>query len=223
MAQLYFKEKYFLVGIDEAGRGPLAGPLAVGACMAEVGLVERLEGFFSDGKVKDSKKLSPKRREEIFEAIVRAKSKQKISYTVSFSSPKLIDEKGLTYAIDFALADCLKSLNAKTDNCQILLDGGLKAPKEFKNQKTMIKGDEKEAIIALTSIVAKVSRDRKMLLLHKKYPHYGFAAHKGYGTKLHYERLKQYGPSPLHRKSFLKNLINAEGRPQTEPIRSIHK
>lgn|SRR3989344_1292801 len=203
MSQLYFKDKHFLIGIDEAGRGPLAGPLSVGACMVEVGLAERLTDFFPNGKIKDSKKLSLKKREEIFERIVKAKDELKISYSVSFSSPQLIDEKGLTSAINSALANCLKSLDVKADICQVLLDGGLKAPEEFKNQKTIIKGDEKEAIIALASIIAKVSRDRKMFSLHKKYPQYGFERHKGYGTREHFFAIKRFGLSPSHRRSFL--------------------
>jgi ribonuclease HII len=178
--------------------------------MVEVGLAEKLADFFPNGKVKDSKKLSPKKREEIFERIVKAKETARIFYSVSFSSPKLIDEKGLTNAINSALADCLKSLDAEADNCQVLLDGGLKAPKEFKNQKTIIKGDEKEAIIALASITAKVSRDKEMVLLHEKYPEYDFAKHKGYGTKSHYAKIKRHGISPIHRRSFLKKLLKQD-------------
>lgn len=195
----------FLIGIDEAGRGPIAGPVAVAVfCIAESDK-SRLRGFFEDGRVRDSKKMTAMVRERIFKNMATQKMLGKVSYAVSFSSVKVIDHKGISFAIRRALAGCLKALCAKPLECQVFLDGGLKAPKEFMFQRTIVKGDETEAVIALASIVAKVSRDKLMRRLAKKYPRYDLEIHKGYGTKAHYRKLKKYGLSPVHRRSFLKN------------------
>ena len=103
-----------------------------------------------------------------------------LRFTVSFVSPAIIDQKGVTGAIRLALSRSLKKLNTPPNSCAVLLDGGLRAPKEYKRQKTIICGDAKETVIAMVSVVAKVLRDRRMVRLHKKYPEYGFAIHKGY-------------------------------------------
>lgn len=198
-------KSYFLIGIDEAGRGPIAGPVAVAAfCIVS----ERKDWpfkFFDNGKVRDSKKLTVVARERIFKEMTVQKSLGKMSYAVSFVGAAAIDRKGISFAIRSALAKSLGALGVEPLKCRVLLDGGLKAPEEFARQRTIIKGDEKEAVIALASIVAKVSRDRLMLKLAKKYPRYDFDIHKGYGTKAHYKKLQKYGLSPVHRKSFLKN------------------
>ena len=136
------------------------------------------------------------------------REKGNITYKVCFESNKVIDKQGLTFAIKKALAkaiNSLKSVNYK--NCSVLLDGGLKAPAEYKNQKTIIKGDEKKLCIALASIVAKETRDKLMIKLAKRYPGYGLEKHKGYGTRAHYKMIKKHGLSALHRRSFLKRLI----------------
>jgi ribonuclease HII len=194
----------FLIGIDEAGRGPLAGPIAVGAfSIKSKDILKKFKG------VKDSKQLSEKQREEWFKQIKNEKAKGKISFAVSFSSAGTIDTKGLTHATKAALNRCLKRLEKHgfaAKNSRILLDGSLYAPSRYKNQKTIIDGDAKEPSIALASICAKVLRDRKMKRLAKKFPHYGFEIHKGYGTKAHYKAIKKYGMSPIHRRSFLKGI-----------------
>jgi len=183
------KNKY-TIGIDEVGRGPIAGPVTVCACMISPEITKKYKG------IKDSKKLSEKRREEIYKEI-----QDLVQYKVMSISAKEIDEKGISFCIKKALA---KSISIFPPDTQVLLDGGLKAPPEFKNQKTIIKGDEKEVCIALASIIAKVTRDRYMCKMAKKYPEYGFDEHKGYGTSKHYESIQKSGLSLLHRKSFIK-------------------
>ena len=197
------KEIKYLVGIDEAGRGPLAGPLALGVFCVSVG--NKTFKRFSKG-VRDSKKLNEEQRDEWYEKIQREQEKQdgEVLFAVSFASAEMIDEKGLTFATKFALANALKKLKCQCHETVVLLDGGLHAPKEYIFQKTIIHGDDIEPIISLASIVAKVSRDKKMYTLAKKYPEYGFEKHKGYGTKMHYERIEQYGIiEGIHRKRFL--------------------
>jgi ribonuclease HII len=192
---------YYIVGIDEAGRGPLAGPVAVG--VACVSAFDKNFKKFSRG-VRDSKKLSEKQREEWFEKMTREKVKKSFSFFVSYSSAETIDISGLSFAIRRALADALKKLNCPPEETLVLLDGGLHAPKEYSHQKTIIHGDDIEPIISFASIAAKVSRDRKMRALAKKHPEYCFEKHKGYGTKAHYEAIEKYGIlEGVHRKRFL--------------------
>ncbi len=192
----------FVVGIDEVGRGPLAGPVAVCAFKMPVGF--NTKGF---GPLKDSKKLTAQKREKFFALLEKLKKNKKVDYSVCYESAKRIDKIGISRAIKNCLEKSLKNLNVKPAECKVLLDGGLKAPAKFKNQKTIIKGDEKERAIACASIVAKVSRDALMRKLGKKYLKYGFEIHKGYGTKMHRSAIKKYGFSPEHRQYFCKNII----------------
>ncbi len=198
------KSKVFLIGIDEAGRGPLAGPISVGAfAVKSKGSLKLFKG------VKDSKQLSEKQREKWF-AIIRTHSKKgTVSYAVSFSNAATIDTKGLTRATRMAMGRSLKRLEANgfaPIDSRVLLDGSLYAPSKYVNQTTIIDGDAKEPIIALASICAKVLRDRKMKRLAKLYPQYGFEIHKGYGTKAHYKAIRKHGISELHRATFLKGI-----------------
>ncbi len=190
----------FLIGVDEAGRGPLAGPVAVGVAVVAEGfdVMKEFKG------VADSKKLSEKKREEIFEMLEARVALGDARFAVEFESAEMIDKEGIVPAINKALARGVNKLapNDGFTKSIILLDGGLHAPKEY-SQETIINGDDLVPIISLASIVAKVLRDRLMLELAIKYPEYGFEKHKGYGTKLHYEMLKKYGPCAIHRKSFL--------------------
>jgi ribonuclease HII len=190
-----------LIGIDEAGRGPIAGPVAVGAFAF---LTPNARRLFRG--VKESKQLSEKKRERWFILIQEAKKNGHINFRVSFQSHKIIDTKGISHAIRMALAKSLNGLKIKPVNARILLDGGLKAPLRYKNQRTIIKGDEKEVVIALASICAKVLRDRYMRELSSEHPQYGFDIHKGYGTQRHYQAIKKHGISPMHRQSFLKRM-----------------
>ena len=179
----------------------MAGPVAVCAlCLQNNFNKNNFRNF------KDSKKLSHKQRVEWLSRINAEKENGKIIYQVCFESNKVIDKKGIVFAIKRALNNSLKSLKINPKNCTVLLDGGLKAPIEYKNQKTIIRGDEKKLAIALASIVAKVERDGLMVGLSKKYSGYGLDKHKGYGTREHYKALKNKGISPIHRKTFLKNM-----------------
>ncbi|HEY4479443.1 MAG TPA: ribonuclease HII [Candidatus Paceibacterota bacterium] len=193
----------YLIGIDEVGRGPLAGPFTVGAVAIPFGSKLYL------GAVKDSKQLLPEDRDRLFRKINALRKDGKLRHSISHIAPHVLDKIGLTKSAHSAVARSLKKLKVKPDECLVLLDGGLRAPNEFLNQRTVIKGDEKIKIIALASIVAKVTRDRTLIRLSKKYPEYDFHVHKGYGTKRHYERLRLYGPCEIHRKLFLRKFFES--------------
>lgn len=198
----------FILGVDEAGRGPLAGPVAVGVVAVPEGFDVLRE--FPD--VADSKKLSEKKREEIFALLEKCAEQSEVRFTVEFESNETIDREGIVFSVHRALSRGVNILAEKcghsvstgllTSDVHILLDGALRAPSEY-TQETIINGDELVPIISLASIAAKVVRDRLMIELSARYPLYGFEKHKGYGTKAHYEALQKYGPCSLHRRSFL--------------------
>ena len=193
-----------IIGIDEVGRGPIAGPVAVGAFLIFD------ENFYSEipkfsVPLRDSKKLSRKSRDAWFKHIAGLQEEGKCTFHVAMVSAGEIDLHGISKAIKKALAETLDTLGCD-EECLILLDGSLHAPEPYHNQITIIKGDEKEPVISLASIVAKVTRDEYMFKQAKKHPHYGFENHVGYGTSEHYAAIKKYGLTPLHRKSFLKNV-----------------
>ncbi len=190
------------VGIDEAGRGPLAGPVAVGVVRASNRNMTL--PYFSEVKV--SKKLARQKREEIYEKMKLEALQGNISYAVSFVGSKVIDRIGINAAIRLAIKRSLNRLVYSAPKTYVLLDGGLRAPARFGVQETIIKGDEKESLIALASIVAKVERDRKMVRFSEKYPEYSFEEHKGYGTQLHTRMIQKCGPCALHRKTFIRNI-----------------
>ena len=199
-----------IVGIDEVGRGPLAGPVTICAVVCDKKLYTKLK---KDRQLpplgKDSKKLSQRDRERYARNItksVQGRTLDNFGFVVVNVSNKIIDKKGISFCIKNAITDGIKKLKLKPKDCEVLLDGGLKAPIEFKKQKTIIKGDEKEKIIAWASILAKVSRDALMCRLAKKYPKYGFEIHKGYGTLKHRKMIKKYGLSNVHRKSFCRSI-----------------
>jgi ribonuclease HII len=191
----------FIVGIDEAGRGPLAGPVAIGA--VKIGPEFKKQKFFKG--IEDSKKLSLSDRELWFELATEARRRGELNFTVALVSEKIIDKHGINYAISLGIKRCLTALGA-TKDMQVFLDGGIKAPEKFEHQLTVIKGDEKIPVISLASIMAKVVRDRKMVKLAKKFPRFGFDVHKGYGTKFHREAILKYGSTDIHRRSFLTKL-----------------
>ena len=202
----------YTIGIDEVGRGPLAGPVAVGAVCIYAEHHKRVVKLFP--VIKDSKKLTPKMRAEWRERIRSAETLGYLSCVVSFIAPSVIDKKGLSYAIRTAIEKSLSAIEHDAEETRVLLDGALRAPSHYQNQETIIKGDEKELAIALASIVAKVARDERMILLAKKFPEFGFEKHKGYGTRAHYEALKQNGITPHHRKSFLRDHLKNNGEMQ---------
>lgn len=180
-------------GVDEAGRGPLAGPV----CAAAVILPENC---VIDG-LNDSKKISEKKREELFD-IIKEKA---IAYSIAYGSLQEIEEYNILEATYIAMNRAINGLSKKADFA--LIDGN-RVPKGIKIPcETVVKGDSKSCSIAAASILAKVTRDRLMLEYDKKYPEYLFAQHKGYGTKAHYEAIKQYGVCEIHRRSFLKNVL----------------
>ncbi len=199
----------YTIGIDEVGRGPIAGPVAVcafGIYQNQNNNPKAKFAMVNFKNFKDSKKLSHLQRLKWLEKIEIEKGKGNIVYQVCMENNNVIDRKGIVFAINNSLKNSLKRLNINPKDCQILLDGGLRAPVEYKNQQTIIKGDEKKLAIALASIVAKVTRDNLMVKLAKRYQNYGFEKHKGYGTKDHYLAIKKHGLSIFHRKSFLKNI-----------------
>ena len=181
----------YIIGIDEVGRGAVAGPLVIGAAC---GIWNKKNKKLLQG-IRDSKKLSPKQREEWFKKF----KKMPINfYTIAISN-KLIDKNGISWALKHGIAKLLKKSKTKPD--LVLLDGGIYAPKQYR-QKTIIKGDDKIAAISAAAIVAKVTRDQEMVQLDRDYPGYYFAMHKGYGTRQHRDALQCLGPSPIHRRSF---------------------
>ena len=182
-----------ICGVDAAGRGPLAGPV----CAAAVILPKDLE---IEG-LNDSKKLSEKKREQLFDIIIE----KAISYCVAYGTLEEIEEKNILNATFLAMNRAIDGLNIKPDFA--LIDGnkiptGINVP-----AAAVVKGDAKSMSIAAASILAKVSRDRLLMEYDKKYPQYQFAKHKGYGTKLHTDLIKEFGPCEIHRLSFLKNIL----------------
>ncbi|HVU06802.1 MAG TPA: ribonuclease HII [Candidatus Paceibacterota bacterium] len=193
-----------IVGIDEVGRGPLAGPVTICACRVADGFdFEHFKG------IKDSKQLSPQKRESWFLRISELKSRGQVEFAYASVSAEEIDAIGIARAIEKAIHVSLEALDLVPESTYIFLDGSLKAPKRFAHQETIIKGDEKVPIISAASIVAKVIRDRHMEEQGRIYPAYGFEAHKGYGTDEHRKAIRKHGASPIHRLSFLSNIIKA--------------
>ena len=183
----------FVCGVDEAGRGPLAGPV----CAAAVILPENCE---IEG-LNDSKKLSEKKREMLFD-IIKEKA---VAYSIAYGTLEEIEQYNILEATYIAMNRAIDGLSQKADFA--LIDGN-RIPKDIKIPcETVVKGDSKSCSIVAASILAKVTRDRLMLEYDKKYPEYLFAQHKGYGTKAHYEAIKQHGVCEIHRLSFLKNVL----------------
>src|SRR3989338_7442176 len=192
----------YLVGIDEAGRGPLAGPVAVGA----VALSPAFDFSLVEG-VKDSKQLTAGAREAIYKHMQQLQRALLLDFAVSFASAAVIDSRGIVPAIRSALARSLAKLRLAPGSCEVRLDGNLYAPTQFTMQRTIIRGDETEPVISLASIAAKVERDRYMVRLARRYPAYAFDVHKGYGTKTHRELIARHGVCPEHRATFCANMF----------------
>ena len=189
--KLYDQGIEYICGIDEAGRGPLAGPVVVGAVIMP-------KDSFIEG-VNDSKKISEKKREKVYEEIVETA----ISYSVGIIDEKTIDEINILNATKLGLNTAIKGLSVKPD--LILVDALTNIDTCGVPYKSIIKGDAKEYSIAAASIIAKVTRDRIMQQWDEIYPEYGFSKHKGYGTASHIAVIKEKGPCKIHRKSFIKN------------------
>lgn len=183
----------FVCGVDEAGRGPLAGPVYAAAVILPDGVIP--EG------VNDSKKLSEKKRESLFDII----TVEALDYSIAYATAEEIDDINILQATFLAMKRAIAGLKTKADYAMI--DGNRMPPLDIPGE-TIVKGDANSASIAAASILAKVSRDRFMLKMAEKYPQYQFEKHKGYGTKLHYQMLDEYGPSEIHRQTFLKSWYN---------------
>jgi ribonuclease HII len=197
----------FIVGIDEVGRGPLAGPVTVCCVLCSAENYKNLKKLNTLPPLgKDSKKLKEESREKYSNVLKKLKREGKINFSIQNISNKIIDSKGISFAIKKAIENGLRDLKPNPKTTKVLLDGGLKVGEDFKNQKTIIKGDEKEKIIAWASILAKVSRDSLMCKFSKKYSVYNFEKHKGYGTKYHKKAIKMHGFSDLHRLTFCKSI-----------------
>lgn len=193
--KLWRKGHKIVIGLDEAGRGPLAGPVVAAAVMIKE---PRIKGILKD--VKDSKKLTSRKREEIFKAL---KQIPEVEWGIGRVSEKVIDRINILEATKLAMKRAVKNLKLGTYNLKpyLIIDGNfpinLKTP-----QKSIIKADEKVLSCSLSSIVAKVTRDRMMLRYHKKYPEYCFDRHKGYPTRLHRQMLEKHNSSVIHRMTF---------------------
>lgn len=185
----------FVCGVDEAGRGPLAGPVYAAAVILPEGC--EIEGL------NDSKKISEKKREKLFDIIIE----KAVSYSIASVDEKTIDEINILQATYLAMRKAVEGLDVPADYA--LIDGN-RMPELKIDGETIIKGDANSPSIAAASILAKVSRDRYMLELDKKMPQYQFAKHKGYGTKLHYEMLTEHGVSESHRISFLGSFLGTK-------------
>ena len=183
---------HVVCGVDEAGRGPLAGPVSAAAVILP-------QNLMIDG-LNDSKKLSEKKREILYDKIKNLA----LTYAVAFATEHEIDEINILNATFLAMKRAVAKLNLKPD---IVLVDGNKSPELEISTQTIVKGDSLSASIAAASILAKVERDRLMKNLSKKYPEYNFEKHKGYGTKMHIDLIKKYGPCEIHRKSFLKKIL----------------
>lgn len=188
----------FVLGVDETGRGPLAGPVAVGVVVVPEGfdVAKEFPG------VADSKKLSEKKREGLFASLEERVARGDVCFVVEFESAETIDKEGIAVAVRRALYRGVNALAPDAALVRIQLDGALRAPPEY-SQETIIGGDELVPVISLASIAAKVTRDRLMKEIALTYPLYGFEQHKGYGTKAHYAMLKNHGLCAIHRRSFI--------------------
>jgi len=222
--KLWKKGYKVVVGLDEAGRGPLAGPVVAAAVSIKNPKSQipnpKHKGFghlkignwnlfgiwnleFGNLRIRDSKKLTPKQREKLYKLITKSPF---IKWGIGKVSEKVIDKINIFEATKLAMKKAIKNLNCKLKNanCKIdflILDGNLKLDLPIP-QKSIVKGDEKVLSCAMASIIAKVTRDRIMEKYAKKFPEYGFEKHKGYGTKFHLKMLKKYGPCKIHRRSF---------------------
>jgi ribonuclease HII len=196
----YLDGATIVAGVDEAGRGPLAGPVVAAAAILPRGFRHKI--------LNDSKQLSPERRDELYAELT---TRPGVAWAVGISDVEVIDAYNILRATWRAMVLALDALSVKPD--YVLVDG-LRVPAIRIRQKAIVQGDCKSFSIAAASVIAKVTRDRMMLRIHEQFPQYNFAQHKGYGTPEHLAALEKYGPSPVHRKSF------APVRHAVEPVQT---
>lgn len=192
----------WMIGVDEAGRGPLAGPVAVGliAAPADLDILEAFPG------VADSKRLTAGARENIYALVEMRARRGDIKFVARFASARFIDRYGITRAVERATVNGMRRLDIPSQSAHVMLDGLLKAPPHY-SQETIVRGDATVPLISLASVVAKVRRDRLMRRLAAEYPQWGFEVHKGYPTAGHYAALTEWGLSDIHRRSFCKKFV----------------
>jgi ribonuclease HII len=193
-------KQHWIVGVDEAGRGPLAGPVYVGVYAIPYTSKYQLKYIAND-----SKQLTIKKRESFYSML---KAVENAKWHTSYTTAKTIDAIGIVRAINRAVQRALNTLLIVPNDCSILLDGGLHAPYQYVHQTTVIHGDAIHDVIGAASILAKVDRDAHMCRLAKKYPYYALEKHKGYGTAEHRKYIQQHGLSPIHRKTFCTGIKN---------------
>lgn len=199
--------KKWIVGVDEVGRGPLAGPVVVGVVGMRMTSYKKMSWKKDGVLLRDSKKMSPQKR-ALWAKQAVALQREGILIQKIVAVPALrIDQEGIAVCIKSAVFKGVISLGLDPKEVVVMLDGGLKAPLEYKDQKTIVRGDDAHKIISLASVVAKVYRDRLMERLHKQAPEYDWQANKGYGTASHLQALRTYGPSRYHRKSFISKVF----------------
>jgi len=195
-----------VIGVDEAGRAPLAGPVAVGCVSIPDGFDVRKE--FPG--VNDSKLLTPKKRAEIYALVLRRAERGDLRFCVRFSDHIYIDRFGITRAVRRSVWNGVRTLapriNSEQAEVKIFLDGLLQAPRQYK-QETIIGGDRLVPLISLASIVAKVRRDKLMCRMAKLYPQYGFELHKGYGTRRHWDAINRFGLCDIHRRTYCSSAV----------------
>jgi ribonuclease HII len=204
------KKSQWIIGIDEVGRGPLAGPVTVCAVAMSYTAYKKILLKNAWAGVNDSKKMTPVTRKKSYLGAQLLSKRGDIHYVVTSRTAKQIDKKGIAACIRECIAANLRRLNLRNEDCTILLDGSLKAPAEYKKQKTIIRGDSSEKIISLASVIAKVERDHYMIALSKKHPAFSWHQNKGYGTKAHIAAIKKEGLTLFHRKSFLKKTLQTK-------------
>ncbi len=208
------KRVQWVIGIDEVGRGPVAGPVTVCAFALRTEFLNDIAkmGF------RDSKKLSPQKREQCAQILNNCAQLHMCTWAIESNSSSVIDSRGISHAISSAIEKCLKKLNLHPEEVDIYLDGGLRAPKSYFRQHTVIRGDDLFPVISCASILAKVYRDHVMDWHDQMYPDYGFIDNKGYGTPDHYRAIKKHGFSPLHRSSFLRSVVRKSVKKQSKVL-----
>jgi ribonuclease HII len=195
---------HWLVGVDEVGRGCLAGPVMVGVFAVQIGY----EDLINHAWVRDSKALSAVRRGEMYEYLEGCAHGGHARFVVTLQSAQVVDSVGIVGAIRMCIAEALDALDIDPYDAYVYLDGGLRAPAEWIHQSTHIKGDRDYPVISAASIVAKVLRDEYMSELAPEYPPYGWDRNKGYGTLVHRTAIGVHGVTEYHRRSFLKGILN---------------
>lgn len=194
--------KIWHIGVDEVGRGPLAGPVTVCAFAIEQG---KSRAFLRG--ITDSKQLSMKSREEWYARLQQARKEEKVRFALCSVSAREIDTRGIASSIRKAVSKSLASIKASPASSRVFLDGSLQAPGVYKRQQAIIGGDGIHKLISAASVVAKVHRDRLLDKVGSQYPEYGFEKHKGYGTEKHIKAIKKHGISKEHRKTFCRNIV----------------